>query len=421
MNNEIEKARELNAQLEHLRKCFNEAASTDPKVIDDYAWTIVKVLLSNAESVDPKRARQLLADCMRLPYQRPSKLHSALLSAGIKVSEQTNDLHFIPFLNIWNLRNFRSEDHERQANNREPSHPFPSLADRGVRRYALSRLLRPEEQLPEEQLAIIKPELEKSGYLPMQQMLVTRLKSAMSKEGRKLLFVTLTSADGTEVECVSSQLKPNPLRVDVRSVRHYVNIGQLYDVIPRMTQKKMDDGVGETMSIVGAFLSAKRAEEVFDVETGYVEAIDAQHEHIHVYDRHSRHFVAHVLRFSREQVGDFVQFIPVVPKTSKFKTAIITKKTTTPQPSADGIVRTIRITDINEERHFASWQLVDATTPIAELLSPLQISQGETSPSFTSGYLSLTMPLTVGGTYNAVVYLRRGKDGQKRPYVARVW
>lgn len=427
-----EKVDDLRQQLTNLRQLFADAAPTNPGVIENYAWTILKVLLHNGDIVSPKDSRQLLADCIRLPYQRPSRLHSVLLSAAVKVADLTTDLHFSKFLSVWDLNNLREEDYIRQKNLKDLNHPFPSLVDKVIKRYARDRLMRMDEQLPDNQAAILLPEMERRGYKPIMQMIVTRIKQVETKDNRKLVFVTLATADGVEVECVSNQLQVNPLRIDANTERHYVNIGQVYDVQTRISHSK--DGVGETLAVVEAFLSAKRPHEVFEEETGYIESVDLHHGHMHVYDRYSRHFVAPVLRFSKEKVGDFVRFIPVVPQASRFKTAIITRKVNAPQPSADGLVRTIRITFINHDKHFASWELTDNTIPITERLSPLQLSQGETSPSFITGYLSLdadnNIPASLMGNapqpvlntqeFYALIYLHRGKDGQKRPRVARV-
>lgn len=427
-----EKVDDLRQQLTNLRQLFADAAPTNPGVIENYAWTILKVLLHNGDIVSPKDSRQLLADCIRLPYQRPSRLHSVLLSAAVKVADLTTDLHFSRFLSAWDLNNLREDDYIRQKNLKDLNHPFPSLVDRVIKRYAHDRLMRMDEQLPDAQSAIILPEMERRGYKPVMQMIVTRTKQVETKENRKLTFVTLASADGVEVECVSNQLQPNPLHSDANAKRHYVNIGQMYDVQTKTSRSR--DGVGETLAVVEAFLSAKRPDEVFEEEIGYIESIDLHHGHMHVYDRYSRHFVAPVLRFSKEKAGDFVRFIPVVPQKSRFKTAIITRKTNAPQPSSDGLVRTIRITFVNHDKHYASWELVDDSTPITERLSPLQLSQGESSPSFTSGYLSLdadnNIPVSLMGNapqpvlnaqeFYALIYLHRGKDGQKRPRVARV-
>lgn len=97
-------------------------------------------------------------------------------------------------------------------------------------------------------------------------------------------------------------------------------------------------------------------------------------------------------------------------------------------PEVQTILREIRITTINKDKGYASWELTDKSRPITELLSPLQHSQGESSPNFTSGYLNLTaIPgvsasvMTSGQHLQAYIYLKRGKDSLKRPQIAKIY
>lgn len=465
------------------------------KAITDYGWTVAKMLNAHAFKVMPLTARQLLADCFKLPIERPSKLHSALLSAAIKVAELSTDLHFVPFLQMWDLHNLRPEDFVRpEANSTKSStasdratasgasvtiKKFPSLAERVVRLYVQAKLNRPEEDLSDDQFQLLLPTMKARGYLLYENpaagtsspsiitpMLVTRTKEAVSKEGRKYVFITLTSPQGLEVECISKQLKINPLHPLPEGKSHYVNIGQLYDCILRkkdtpaeesqtakastasqsapttsyvnvyqleaeVNQQETSTSKKQT-TLAAAYLSQKKARDIFPIEVGYVEHIDTSHGHMHIYDRFSRHFVANILRFSREQQGDFVHFLPVIPTDSKFKTAIILGKAPIPEATADGLIRPIRITSINREKNFANWQLVDESHPIQEQLTPYQIAHGELPSSYTQGYLPLNFLCDVeqddaatflpsrSVIYAALIYLHRGKDKIKRPRVARI-
>lgn len=167
---------------------------------------------------------------------------------------------------------------------------------------------------------------------------------------------------------------------------------------------------------------------------------------MHIYDGHSRHFVAPVQRFSKERAGDFVRFIPIIPQASKFKTAIITGHAPVPDPVGEqacpeqsrrestpsGLIRQIRISSINPQKGFAKWCLVDDAHPIRELLSPYQLSNGEIQSSYTEGYLPLhllgdseqftndKLSAYYDHPYSAVIYLKRGKDNIKRPHIAKV-
>lgn len=421
----------LLSQLTNLRQLFADAAPTDSKVVSDYAWTIVKVLLQHTEEVGTVYARQLLADCIKLPIEHPSKLYSTLLAAAVKVANTYPEFRFATFMRMWDLHNFRPEDNQRQAS--QDGKSFPSLVERSAKALGHSLILHPEVSPSEQDL---KPLLLSQGFA-VHTMVVTRIREAMGKDGRKYIFVTLTSAEGQEVETISHNLQPSPLHPLPEGKRHYVNIGQLYDCLIR-TKKDASSQVASpepaeesssSSSLISAYLSQRKPSESFPTAIGYIEAIDTIHGHMHVYDYHSRHFVAPVQRFSRERVGDFVRFLPITPATSKFKTAIIL--TTVPSDSSEvkAIIRDIRITHINREKGYAAWELIDKSTPITELLSPLQLSQGETSPSFTSGYLNLTGDFlsSASGEHvepsslKALIYLKRGKDRQKRPHVAKIF
>ncbi len=451
----------LSSKLATARKLFSEISTDDTQVLSDYGWTFVKAILQNLSEIDSVTARQLLADCIKLPLARPSKFHSALLAAALKVAQTYPEFHFATFLKMWGLENLRPEDKINQKS--ADGKVFLSLEERTIRTLAQSLLLHPEDR----QL------LQTSGFgallashgLSILPMLVTRIKQATGKDGRKYTFVTLTSVEGMEIECISHSLQPSPLHPLPEGKRHYVNIGQLYDVllrskgiapdvapVPKVTapdlasvpkasalvQATVPDastsGTKNASAILSSCLSTQHASDIFPTEIGYIEHIDTEHSHMHVYDSYSRHFVAPVQRFSREKEGNFVRFIPIIPQASKFKTAILIATVPSDSSDAQSILRSIRITSINKEKGYAAWELVNKEAPITEQLSPLQLSQGETSPSFTSGYLNLTsvspvpnqatVPdvsgLTVGQTLQALIYLKRGKDKQKRPYVAKV-
>lgn len=409
----------LLSQLTNLRRLFSDAAPQDPKVISDYAWTIVKTLNQHVNDVDSVLARQLLADCLKLNVPRPSKLYSGILSAALKVANTYTDFRFATFLRMWGIENLRPEDNERQRT--QDGKSFPSLSERTARTLASQFLLHPEDRT-----SIDYASLFSSHSLSLHSMLVTRIKDATGKDGRKYHFITLTSPEGLEVESISNTLTPHPLCPLPEGKRHYVNIGQLYDCLLQTNATAVSGKSALALKI--AYLSLQKPADFFQQEIGYIESIDSSHGHMHIYDAHSRHFVAPVLRFSKEKTGDFVRFIPITPLESKFKTAIILA--TVPYLSEDvkTILREIRITYINEEKGYASWELTDKSHPITELLSPLQLSHGETSPSYTSGYLSLTQvsesfhleSLPTEQPFKALVYLRRGKDKLKRPHIAKL-
>lgn len=396
------------SQLKQLRVMYAEAAPTDQKSMEQYAWIVCKALNKHTEELGALMCRQMLADVMRMPLARPSLLYSSVLWAATKVASVFADFHFVPFLNIWNpVQNLRKEDF--QPGKSEDGKAFPSLAERMTRMCLLAQLIRPEEKVS----FSFEPQF---GFHPVTPMVVTKVTQSDVK-GRKMFFASLIATDGTEVMTEAHALRANPLVPSDK--RHYANVGQMYNVVLR--DKK--DGAG--LRVVDAVLSPTSLSDVFRTTVGYVDSIDAEHGHTHIFDSLSRHFVSSGQRFVRAQKGDFVLFVPVIPLNSKFKSAIILPCTKSKAELLQSFPpREIRITSINTEKQYIAWELTDAANPITEQLSVLQLSQGETSPSFTKGFMNLNaakemMPeLAINQTVQAIIFLRRGKDKTKRPVVA---
>lgn len=428
----------IQSQLEGLHQLYSDAIFDDPQAMRNYVWTVAKQIFLHIKEIDSLTCRQLLADCIKLPIERPSNLYSALLSAAVKVAGTYPDFRFAAFLRMWGIENLRPDDNLRETGKDGKS--YSSLAERTAKALGLSLLAYPETDAPSDGTASpFAPFLSAHGYT-IHRMLVTRVRDVLGRDGRKYFFVTFTSPEGYEIEGIGNKLFPNPQRPLPEGKRHFANVGQLYHCLLRAKTPAAEASSADCTLVQGV-LSLQRPTDIFPEEIGFIEAIDPKNGMMHIYDRFSRHFVAHVLRFSKEQAGDCVRFIPVIPKASKFKTAVVLSRSLVPEPSSDGLVREIRITTINTERQYAAWELTDKTHPITEQLSPLQLSQGETSPAFTTGYLnlpkasdtsapnsslspipmSLLTNLVPGQHLRALVYLKRGKDRQKRPHIARIF
>lgn len=154
---------------------------------------------------------------------------------------------------------------------------------------------------------------------------------------------------------------------------------------------------------------------------------------------------------ARQLLADCIK-LPM-ERPSKFHSALLAAVPSSSE-EVKNILREIRITTINKDKGYAAWELVNKDEPITELLSPLQLSQGETSPSFTTGFLNLStapqasaltkgaitdaypscavatvpeatasgfpIPFRKGWEGPALIFLKRGKDKQKRPFVAKI-
>lgn len=418
-------------QLEQIRALYRSLDVADPRMAERYAWIIVKALRSEEFEADALNSRRYLAEYMQLPLPRPSRIHSAILGAACRMAVRFPDFHFAPFLQMWDVRHLRTEDYAQQRT--EEGKVYHSLAERMAKAYMHAILLRPDERLPREQLEVLYPIAKGLRYITPRTMMVTSV--VKSESGRRpMRFAHLIDAEGFELSCEIHALQPHPL-VAPASAQHYVNVGQLYDVLPREKQLASDEaGSSPSVRIESAYLSRGTFGQDFPVAVGYVERYDASHQHYHVFDGASRHLVAHAAQqrlgqYGRPTVheGDYVLFAPIVPKPKSpgervFKSAYILSTYTHEEGAAAFGLRQAKVVYVDLERKFFRWELVDPSQPIVE--------EGTTEPAFTSGFanfgdprsphLAHTPPPQVGQTVGLIVYLRRGKDGQKRPQVVDV-
>lgn len=416
-------------QLDQVRILYHE--TEDARLAERYAWIIVKALHSEAFEHDSVRSRQYLAEYVHLNLPRPSKVHSAILGAAVSMAHRFADFRFALFLRMWNISFLRPEDYVQGK--AQDGKAFLSLAERVAKAYMHSLLLRPDDRLDREQLELLRPIAQKMRYYSPRPMLVTRVTKAEVR-GRTIRFAHLIDARGLELSCEVHNLLPNPL-APPSDGRHYASVGQVYDVLPREKQHFVDEsGTADFARVEQAYLSLKPVAEAFPTAVGYVESYDAGHQHFHVFDQQSRHLVADAAAQRLGQygqisvkAGDYVLFAPIIPMPkesgkSVFKQAhIISKYAREEGPAAFGL-REAKVTYVNAEKKYYSWELVDPASPIVEA--------GTTEPAFTSGFVSfgegrgphaggLAIP-AVGQTIRMVVYLKRGKDRQKRPHVVHV-
>lgn len=389
-------------ELKNMRQLFADAAPDDERLHERYAWVVGAALSNHYEQLGPLLCRQLLADSVKLSIKKPSKTYSNLLRGATKIAQTFSDLHYVPFLNYWGIENLRAEDFEQYRT--QDNKVFPSLAEKVVRQYLCARLYRPDEEL-NANIEKIHELMEKYRFHDITPMIVTRVYEAVVR-GRNMHFVSLVSSNGIEVSCEVHSLRHDPK--DEKQV-HYVKVGQIYNTCIR------DKSGKDEVSMIDAMYCDVSPEKVFPVITGYVESIDTRHSHIHIYDSQSRHFVSSGQSVN-VKVGQYVEFVPVVPKVNKFKTAIVTSVLNDEEGPAKFGLRDIKITFVNEEKGYCSWEFIDDKGDIVEL--------GTESPVFSQGYINhiqfkekgMKQP-KVGDKFRVVVFLKRGKDGQKRPRV----
>lgn len=129
----IIQAKEKSKQGEHIEalKLFRQACIKFPDDIDlntQFAWELHKEgkILFESDKVDTLKVRKILSEYINLKNERPSQLHSLFLNLADKIKD-SEDFNFINFLKLWDLKNLRDEDYQR---NHFQGNIFPSLAEK---------------------------------------------------------------------------------------------------------------------------------------------------------------------------------------------------------------------------------------------------------------------------------------------------
>lgn len=372
-------------------------------------WALVKVCNEALANKDFTTVRQQLAAYFKLGVKGPSNLHSAILSIAVKLGTLCADFHLVPFLNIWGLQHLRPEDSDARVG--EDGKRIPSLVERLAKSYAYALLFHPEEHIEPELEAMLFSLLQKKGFVgddapKICPLMATRL---IQKEvrGHKMTFVSLISPDGEDFLAEVHTLTA------FQRLRYDDIPGTVFHAIFRNSEDKGN------IRIEAAIPTNSNLEDSFPTKVGYVEFIDSTHGHIHIYDNESRHYVSESSRI-RAKVGEYVGFTPIIPKGTNFKTAIIRKVLPSDQGAAKFGMRQAKITYTDPTKGFASWELLPSEDGSVHPI----VETGTTEPSFTKGYInqqladSLNQQLpTVGTMVSLVVFLKRGKDKQKRSFV----
>ena len=147
---------------------------------------------------------------------------------------------------------------------------------------------------------------------------------------------------------------------------------------------------------------------------GYVDYYDEQRGFYHIYDKLSRHFVA-IHPHITPMVGGFVEFTPIIPKDSKFKTAVVhmslgDEHTENGKRALKefGTVQAV-VTNIDNNVGLFEYKII---SPIPT--SPEGIIT-ETGKAYNDVH-----NVAVGQSLTLIILLKRGKDGVKRNYVAKL-
>lgn len=151
---------------------------------------------------------------------------------------------------------------------------------------------------------------------------------------------------------------------------------------------------------------------------GYVHSYDAGNDYYHIYDNLSRHFVA-ISPQQRPQIGDFVWFSPIIPRESKFKSAIVIRPEDPRAGQETFGLTEAEVTQINRKEGYIGYRLLGFPPATAE---------GEYSKD---GYASLRLVVDVNGKpasgslrkgqrVRMLLYLTRGKDALKHNHIEKI-
>ena len=352
---------------------------------DDTNWKIYRYLQNNYKTIGSVTARTLLAAYMKLHVKRMSLVDSCMLGMAVKISETYGDFKLSKFLEAWGYDScLRAQDLQRQTG--KDGRQYLSLKERVERALQSYRLHHPEE---------CKGECE--GVVSMYAAKVFEKET----NGRKRRYVKLVATNGSELIADSHQFPCRPWEIS----------GRLFDVLTRVS-KQGNERVSEIV------VSAKRVDEVFSAEVGFVEFIDESHGHIHVYDSQSRHFVAEKSACSalKISVGNYVRFCPIIANGDHFKSAAIVSVMDKYEGRKAFGIYEAKVEYANVKDRYIRYSIESAIryTPEGNIIKAGFASTAALPEDVRNGIVQ-------GSHVHLILFLKRGKDGMKHNYVAEVF
>ena len=351
---------------------------------DDTNWKIFRYLQHNYKTMGSVTVRTLLAAYMKLHVKRMSLVDSCMLGMAVKISETYGDFKLSKFLEAWGYDScLRAQDLQRQTG--KDGRQYLSLKERVERALQSYRLHHPEE---------CNGECE--GIVSMYAAKV------FEKEinGRKLRYVKLVATNGSELIADSHQFPCRPWEIS----------GRIFNVLTRVS-KQGNERVSEIVA------SAKRVDEAFSAEVGFVEFIDESHGHIHVYDSQSRHFVADKSAHTalKISVGNYVRFCPIIANGDHFKSAAIVSVMDKYEGRKAFGIYEAKVEYANVKDRYIRYSLESAIryTPEGNIIKAGFASTANLPEDVRNGMVQ-------GSHVRLILFLKRGKDGMKHNYVADI-
>lgn len=369
---------------DELLESINNGASHP----DETQWAIYRYLKENYKNEGSVMSRTLLAAYMKLHVNEPSLINSLMLGIAAKVSEVYPDFRFPQFLKAWGYKgNLRNQDKERQTS--KDGRTYLALVERVERALQSYLLHHPEEEREDCNLIV--------------SMYAVKVFEKIS-DGKKRRYVKLVAANGSEFIADSHQFPCKPWEI----------CGRLFDVLTRVSRQ----GKERASEIV---VSKKRVDEVFSTQVGYVDGIDESHNHVHIYNAQSQHFVAEKSTLSTQPSiqnisnGSFVLFCPIIANGDHFKSAAIIRILNKDEGrKAFGMYEAV-ITFVNRQEQFIRYAITQDIRPTNE---------GTISKEGFASTAAISdedkQKIAVGKHVWLLLFLKRGKEGTKRNHVAEI-
>ena len=369
---------------DELLESINNGASHP----DETQWAIYRYLKENYKNEGSVMSRTLLAAYMKLHVNEPSLINSLMLGIATKVSEVYPDFRFPQFLKAWGYKgNLRNQDKERQTS--KDGRTYLALVERVERALQSYLLHHPEEEREDCNLIV--------------SMYAVKVFEKIS-DGKKRRYVKLVAANGSEFIADSHQFPCKPWAI----------CGHMFDVLTRVSRQ----GKERASEIV---VSKKRVDEVFSTQVGYVDGIDESHNHVHIYNAQSQHFVAEKSTLSTQPSiqnisnGSFVHFCPIIANGDHFKSAAIIRILNKDEGRKAFGMYEAEITFVNRQEQFIRYAITQDIRPTNE---------GTISKEGFATIAAISnedkQKIAVGKHVWLLLFLKRGKEGTKRNHVAEI-
>ena len=369
---------------DELLESINNGASHP----DETQWAIYRYLKESYKNEGSVMSRTLLAAYMKLHVNEPSLINSLMLGIAAKVSEEYPDFRFPQFLKVWGYKdNLRNQDKERQTG--KDGRTYLALVERVERALQSYLLHHPEEEREDCNLIV--------------SMYAVKVFEKIS-DGKKRRYVKLVAANGSEFIADSHQFPCKPWEI----------CGRMFDVLTRVSRQ----GKERASEIV---VSKKRVDEVFSTQVGYVDGIDESHNHVHLYNAQSQHFVAEKSTLSTQPSiqnisnCSFVLFCPIIANGDHFKSAAIIRILNKDEGRKAFGMYEAEITFVNRQEQFIRYTITQDIRPTNEGTIS---KEGFASTAAISN--EDKQKIAVGKHVWLLLFLKRGKEGTKRNHVAEI-